>query len=138
MVYARELENHHLLNFYYLLLLKSYQEEKNTRETILPVEYLQKKVSKFYKDYLDKPTAMSPPIDITTQMAMTITRPVKSKQKYDQPTKVSIKVEKAEPPLNFRPAYPNLDFLPQTSALLIEIFVSSSSAIQLIFLYLLC
>ena len=50
-IYAKKSEAGHLLGFYYLVSLKGYPEDKSTWELISTVQYLQKLVSIFHKNY---------------------------------------------------------------------------------------
>ena len=52
-VYAKKRDGH-LPRLYYLLICKEYPEEKNTWESSLVVMHLQKIISTFYKDHLEK------------------------------------------------------------------------------------
>lgn len=54
-VYTKEVDRH-LLRLYNLVAWKSYSEKKNIWELFLVVMHLQKMVSLFYKDYLEKLT----------------------------------------------------------------------------------
>ena len=67
-VYAKEADGH-LQELYYLVAWKSYLEEKNTREPFSAVMHLQKIVSTFHKDHLEKPTATSAPLNSAPLMA---------------------------------------------------------------------
>ena len=86
-VYARKSKPGHLLSFYYLISWKRYQEEKNTWEPVLAVQYLKKLISSFYKDHSDKPIVTFLAIDTTSPMARPTAKPTKSlKRKWGQPT----------------------------------------------------
>ena len=67
-VYAKE-TNGHLPGLYYLVAWKGYPEKKNTWELFSAIMHLQKIVSTFYKDHLEKPTITSAPLDSTLPMA---------------------------------------------------------------------
>ena len=68
-VYAMELESGHLPGLYYLIAWKGYLEEENTGEPVSAVQHLRKLISLFHKDYPEKPTATSPPVDSAPPMA---------------------------------------------------------------------
>ena len=74
-VYAMELESGHLPGLYYLVAWKDYPEEKNTWEPFSAVEHLRKLIKLFYKDYPEKPTTISPPIDSVLPMARPTVKP---------------------------------------------------------------
>ena len=79
-VYAKE-ANGHLLGLYYLVIWKGYPEEENTSEPSSAVMHLRKVVSTFYKDYPEKLTAISAPLDSALPIAKpTIQLPVKWKR----------------------------------------------------------
>ena len=73
-IYARESKSDHLPGFYYLVSWKGYLEEENTWKPVLAVQYLRKLISFFYKDLLDKPTAISPAINTVPSMARPIVK----------------------------------------------------------------
>lgn len=79
-VNAKQSEVHFLIDFYYLVWRKNYFEEKNTWEPISVLKDLQKLISSFHKDHLNKPTVRSLPIDITTLMSR-LTKLLAMKQK---------------------------------------------------------
>ena len=74
-VYEVESESGYLLGLYYLIAWKGYPEEKNTWELVLAIQYLRKLISSFYKDYPEKPTATSPPVDSALPMARPTVKP---------------------------------------------------------------
>ena len=79
-VYAKEADGH-LLGLYYLVVWKVYPEEESIWESFLAVMYLRKMVSTFHKDYPEKPTAISAPLDSALPMAKPIIQlPAKQKQ----------------------------------------------------------
>ena len=80
-VYAEESTIGQLPEFYYLVSWKSYPEEKNTWEPILAIQYLQRLVTTYYKDNLEKPTATF----LLVNTALPIARPTKASTKQSQP-----------------------------------------------------
>ena len=79
-VYAKETDRH-LPGLYYLVAWKGYPEEENTWKPSSVVMHLQKMVSTFHKDYPEKPTATSVPLDSAPPMAkLTIQLPAKRKR----------------------------------------------------------
>ena len=90
----KESKSGHLPRLYYLVFWKGYPEEKNTWEPYSGVQHLRKLISLFYKDYSDKPTAISKAIDIapliarpTIKLAAKSTiRPTALKQKQGRPS----------------------------------------------------
>ncbi len=92
-VYARESQSGNLPGLYYLVLGKSYLEEKNTWEPSSAVQHLRKLLSSFQRDHPDKPTATSSVVDTALPMARATTRPTVKptesafKQKRDRPAK---------------------------------------------------
>ena len=85
-VYARESEAGHLPGLYYLVSWKGYPEDESTWEPASAVQHLRKLVSTFHKDYPDKLTATSPPIDLAPPMAKRTAPPnVNGKQKRGRP-----------------------------------------------------
>ena len=68
-VYAMESKSGHLSCLYYLVAWKGYPEEKNTWELFLTIQHLKKMIRLFHKNYFEKPTMISPPIDSTPPMA---------------------------------------------------------------------
>ena len=78
----RESESGYLPDLYNLVSWKRYLEEENTWEPASAVQHLQKVISSFHKDHLDKPTTTSPAIDTAIPMARPIAKPIESlKQK---------------------------------------------------------
>ena len=73
-VYAKESTTGQLPRLYYLISWKSYPKEENTWEPVSAIQYLQKLVTAYHKDNLEKPTTTSFPVDTTLPMA----RPMQS------------------------------------------------------------
>lgn len=71
-VYPKESESSHLLGLYYLISWKGFPEGENRWEPTSAIQHLQKLVSIFHKDTLDKPTATSTLIDTIPPMARPI------------------------------------------------------------------
>ena len=67
-VYAKEVDGR-LPRLYYLVAWKGYLEEKNTWESSSAIMHLRKMVSTFHRDYPEKPTAASAPLDSAPPMA---------------------------------------------------------------------
>lgn len=93
-VYARESKNHYLPDFYYLVLWNDYFEEKNIWKLASVKQYLRKMISTFHKNYPDKLSITSSPINIPALMFKPIIKLVALKQKYSQPTKLNNKRKK--------------------------------------------
>ena len=72
--------------FYQLIFWKGYLEEKNTWEPSLAVIYFRKFISTFHKEYPEKPTAISSPLDSVPLMIKPLVSK-KPKQKYGRPSK---------------------------------------------------
>lgn len=87
-VYVRKSKSHIPPLFYYLIMQKGYSEEKNIEKPVLAVQYLQKLISTFYKDYLNKVNTILPLIDTTPSIGMP-TKLLGTKQKQNQLTKIS-------------------------------------------------
>ena len=78
-VYAKEVDKH-LPRLYYLVAWKGYPEEENTWEPSPADMHLRKMVRTFHKDYPEKPTVTSAPLDSAPPMAKpTIQLPAKRK-----------------------------------------------------------
>ncbi len=73
--------------FYYLVLWKGYPEDENTWEPSLAVIHLRKLISTFDKEYLEKPTATSLPLDSAPPMARPTVPKQELKQKCGRPSK---------------------------------------------------
>ncbi len=78
-------DNDQIPDLYYLVLWKSYLEEKNTQKLSSAVIHLRKLINTFHKKYLEKLIATSLPLDSISPMA----RPfiLKLKQKYSHLSK---------------------------------------------------
>ena len=70
-IYIKKSTNY-LPKLYYLIFQKNYLKKKNIWKPVLAVQHLQKLIILFYKNYLDKPIAISKAIDII----LPITRPI--------------------------------------------------------------
>ena len=85
-VYARESEAGHLPGLYYLVSWKGYPKDKSTWEPASAVQHFRKLVSTFHKNHSDKPTAISPPIDLASPMAKRTAPPnINGKRKCSRP-----------------------------------------------------
>ncbi len=91
-VYTSELEGH-LPGLYYMVLWKGYPEEENTWEPASAVLHLYKLISTFHRDYPEKLTATSLPIDSAPLMARPTVKPrakaSSTKQKQGRPAKAN-------------------------------------------------
>ncbi len=85
-VYGQQANNSQMPGLYYLVLWKDYPEEENTWKPSLAVINLRKLISTFHKEYPEKLTATSPPLDSTPPMARP-TIPKKPKRKRGRPSK---------------------------------------------------
>ena len=63
--YTKKLEVNQSSSFYYLISKKNYSEDINNCKPGLAIQYLQKLVSNFYKNHINKPTATSLFLDPT-------------------------------------------------------------------------
>ena len=90
-VYAKESESGHLPGLYYLVSWKGYPEEENTWEPASAVKHLRRLLSTFHKEYPEKPTATSPPVDIALPTARPTVKPGarNNKRKRGRPAKAS-------------------------------------------------
>ena len=70
-VYIKKSELVHLLGLYILVFWKSYLKDKNIREFILAVLHFKKFINLFYKNYCNKPIAISKAIN----NVLSITKP---------------------------------------------------------------
>lgn len=84
-VYTRKSKMGYLLCLYYLVSWKSYLKNKNTWKPVSAIQYLQKLVSTFYRNYPNKSIAISLLIDLAPSIVRyTILRKVKGTQKCGQ------------------------------------------------------
>ena len=74
-VYTRKSNLGHLPRLYYLVFWENYLKKENTWEPYSAFQHLGKFISLFYKNYPDKPTAISKAISITLLMAKPIIKP---------------------------------------------------------------
>ena len=74
-VYASKSELGQLTNLYYLVAWKGYSKKENTWEPLSAIEHLKKLINFFYKDHLEKLTAISLPINSALPMARPTVRP---------------------------------------------------------------
>ena len=84
-VYVKEIDGH-LPGLYYLVAWKGYPEEENTWELSSAVMHLQKMISTFHKDHLEKPTTTSANFDNAPPMAKPAIQ-LPAKRKQGQPIK---------------------------------------------------
>ena len=75
-VYSNKLKSYPL-ELYYLVAWKGYSEEKNTWELILAIQYLQKLIRLFHKDYFKKLIATFLLIDSAPSRARPTIRPIR-------------------------------------------------------------
>ena len=68
-VYAKESTASQLPGLYYLVPQKGYPKEENTWEPASAIQHFQRLVTAYYKDNLEKSTAISLPIDTAALMA---------------------------------------------------------------------
>ena len=73
-VYVNKLESGYLQGIHYPVAWKGYLKEENTWEPLSAVQHLKKLISFFHKNYLEKPTATSPPIDFVPLIAKSIVK----------------------------------------------------------------
>ena len=83
-IYAWELIVGHLPGLYYLISWKNYFKEENIWDPTLAVQYLQKLLSFFYIDYLQKLIATFSLINFVSLMTKPSTKFIYTKQKYGQ------------------------------------------------------
>ena len=57
-VYGQQAKNNQMPGLYYLVLWKGYLKEENTWKPSLAIIHLQKLISTFHKEHLEKPTAI--------------------------------------------------------------------------------
>ena len=84
-VYTSKLKSGQLPSLYYLVAWKDYLKDKNTWEPLSAVQHLKKLINCFHKEYQEKPTATSLPINSAPPMARPTVRPILLKQKRGQP-----------------------------------------------------
>ena len=84
-VYAKEADRY-LPGLYYLIVWKGYPEEENTWKPFSAVIHLWKMVNTFYKDYSEKLTAISAPLNSAPPMAKPIIQ-LSTKRKWGWPTR---------------------------------------------------
>ena len=84
-VYASELESGQLPGLYYLVVCKDYSKEENTWKPLLTAQHLEKLISCFHKEYVEKSTATSLPINSALPLARPTMRPTPLKRKQSQP-----------------------------------------------------
>lgn len=77
-VYIQVSESGYLLELYYLISWKGYFKEKNTWEPASAVQYLQKLINLYYKDYLDKLIVIFLAINIVLLIIRSTIKPAKS------------------------------------------------------------
>ena len=68
-VYDKEAVNNQISGLYYLILWKSYLEEKNNSKSLTVVMHLRKLIRTFYKEHLEKSTAIFLTLNLTLSMA---------------------------------------------------------------------
>ena len=90
-VYVKKSESGQLLGLYYLISQKSFSDEKHTWELALAIQHLWRLISTSHKDNLNKPTAISSPINTALLIARPIIKPraQNNKQKRNQPVNAS-------------------------------------------------
>lgn len=90
-IYAKELEDH-LPGVYCLVLCKNHPEEKNTWKPVLTIQHLQRLITTFHKEHLEKSTATFLPVDSDPSMArhmIKLNKTSSTKQKPGRPAKES-------------------------------------------------
>ena len=90
-VYAKESENGHFPDLYYLIFWKGFPDEENTWEPALATQHLWRLVTTFHKEHPDKPTVTSPSADSALPIVKPTIRPKtrNNKQKQGQPAQAS-------------------------------------------------
>ena len=94
-VYAKEAEGH-LPGLYYLVSWKNYLEEESTWEPFSAVMYLWKMISTFHKDYPEKLTATSLPLNSAPPMAKPSVKSTKPSTKQKRSRSTSSKKQAKE------------------------------------------
>ena len=84
-VYASKSESGQLPGLYYLVAWKKYLKKENTWKPSFAVQYLKKLINSFHKDYPEKPTTTSLPIDAALSMARPTVKPTSLKRKRGRP-----------------------------------------------------
>lgn len=79
-IYA-EVVKGQLPGLYYLVFWRGDLEDESIWKSISAILYLQKMISTFYKDYSEKPKAISPPLNSAPLMATLIVKLI-TKQKH--------------------------------------------------------
>ena len=75
-VYVNKAERY-LPDLYYLVAWKRYFKEENTWKRLFAIQHLKKLINFFFRKYLKKLTATSPPIDFALPMARPTVKPTK-------------------------------------------------------------
>ena len=75
-IYAKEAEGH-LSSLDYLVSWKSYPKEESIWKLSSTIIQLRKIISTFYKDYPEKPTAISPLLNSALLIAKPLVKPIK-------------------------------------------------------------
>lgn len=83
-----------LLGFYYLVLLKGYLKKETTWEPTSAIQQLWKLITIFPKEYPDKPTITSSPVNTTPPMAKSIVKPIKKQDLSGKATGASKRAKK--------------------------------------------
>lgn len=73
-VYAKKSDSNYLLSLYYCVSKKNYLEEVNTWKSVLAIQYLERLITTFHKEYLEKPTTISSPIDFILLIVRTVVK----------------------------------------------------------------
>ena len=94
-VYVKESATEQLPELYYLILWKSYPEEKNTWEPALAIQHLWRLVTTYHKDNLKKPIATSAPVNTVPPMARPTTAPTKKCRWPAKSTTIAKKAKKS-------------------------------------------
>ena len=92
-VYAKESTTGQLPGLYYLVLQKGYPEEENTWEPTSAIQHLQRLITAYHKDNLEKPTATSAPVNTASPIARPSTPP---RPTTNSTTDISIKRKRGQ------------------------------------------